>query len=1042
MVEGRLVNGQAIERIRRVGYWMYTSAPFQFIKQGLLVERADTVNVLFTTERTIWILGVCYRLSRECKSVALPVGFDADSSYLQLDSSQFLNHHQRRNISPVGPERTSAREGKRGVHHNISSIADAHRRRANTSGVVANKKKLQTIQQLQSLPSTSVPEDILQTSPTKPMFGSLVSIPSQDVLGGKRSPTTTSSPTWIPPPFPDDMLDIPSNTEHDLDVDAETETINSAKRQSMGHADRPKSSKMNRLRSWVTRTTHPMMRRKSDTTETESMASALGISSRDVANGTSSMSGSYARSRPTSPQQQPSRASMSTVDSRQRHGGASVATKVSSRGTSPVRSSDPKSLGLGSGHSRFSHLRRKSKEGSRADMRKISNSNSTNSSVQASSKRRSLMDVDYTQIPPVPAVPEAYAGSHARIGTTSISSKRPQSSSSNHNHPHGPPRRIVSGNNMMFAPMRREANVRALIGEFSSWESSAASLMMFQREWKLPSFQQVVSITTAAAWARDNKWAVTLQSESFFMAYMSMRLPRHKVTNNANSSNTAASVNGSIASGTAQGRPLSGDRSAGDPIVLRLRVAMHETESAAVSGEAWRDAMTAIIVTVDARPMPRIPVNSNNNGGGGSSSIHGRRNFTPGSISSDDARSDIITGEDSVWRMKFLETRMGQITDAFANHFWPRTGEEHAPGFNTFPRRRVESTANPPISVDKKPFRRAKGWGMIPQLLSFKTDESLQMQAQQVQTQQPPSPTMSTQTKRRQLYPAGLSIRTNVGSGVHRETSATSQDMSPIGSASDAASLRSLPGSPSLSPSQSPPRSPPLSPAGSLRSISPVLRPSAPLTPVQKRGTLGLLGAPSNAAPATSTTTTNDGDALADNLASALHIQARPPSNAPSRHSSDVSSLQSGKALRKRKAGEAGVVGMTKGGFEVVWSATDAQSTSYVMVPVPKNQSGSESPTKMHKQQRQSSRHGQQLDGEVVVHNHSQPNLKRTLESITREINMDSSYVLLLPPPPPIALDFEDNEDEDGFGDVSAVLMLRKAKSQIFLPRPLHEFER
>ncbi|KAJ1940263.1 hypothetical protein EC988_007085, partial [Linderina pennispora] len=367
-------------------------------------------------------------------------------------------------------------------------------------------------------------------------------------------------------------------------------------------------------------------------------------------------------------------------------------------------------------------------------------------------------------------------------------------------------------------------------------------------------------------------------------------------------------------------------------------------------------------------------------------------------------------------------------TEAFSNHFWPRTGEEHAPGFNTFPRRRVESSSNPPVSVDKKPYRRARGWGMIPQLLSFKTEETSQTQAQQP----PPSPTMSTQTRRRQLYPAGLSIHTNVGPNDRRETSATSQDMSPIGSASDAASIRSLPGSPLLSPSQSPPRSP----AGSPRSISPVLRQSAPLSPVQKRGTLGLLGTSSNAGPS------NSGeDSLADDLAASLHIRSRSPSNAASRQSSAVSSLQSGKALRKRKAGEAGVVGMTKGGFEVVWSATDARSTSYVMVPVPKTQTGNESPTKMQKQQRQSSRHGQYLDGESVQ-NHSQPNLKRTLESITREINMDSSYVLLLPPPPPIALDFEENEDADGFGDMSAVLMLRRAKSQIIMRRSLHEFER
>ncbi|KAJ1939232.1 hypothetical protein EC988_007368, partial [Linderina pennispora] len=405
-----------------------------------------------------------------------------------------------------------------------------------------------------------------------------------------------------------------------------------------------------------------MIRRKSDTAESESVISALGISSRDVASG----AGGSIRSRPTSPHQQPSRASMSTVDSRQRHDGAPVANKASSRSTSPVRSSDPKSLGLGSGHSRFSHLHRKSKEGSRADLRKTSNSNSTSSGgVQASSKRRSLMDVDYTHIPPVPAVPEAYSGSQTRVGGPAIASRRPQSSHSNSNSQYGQPRRIVSGGNMMFSPVRREANVRALIGEFASWESSAASLMMFQREWKLPSFQQVVNIPAAAAWARENRWSVTLQSESFFMAYLSTRLPRHKQTSNANSSNTAASVNGGTASGNAQGRPMSGDKSAGDPLVLRLRVAMHDTEGIEVSGEAWRDAMTAIIVTIDARPMPRVPASSSGHG-------HSRRNLTPNSVSSDDARSEIlITGEDNVWRMKYLETRMAQVTEAFSNHFWP-----------------------------------------------------------------------------------------------------------------------------------------------------------------------------------------------------------------------------------------------------------------------------------------------------------------------------------------------------------------------------------
>ncbi|KAJ2793199.1 hypothetical protein H4R20_006611, partial [Coemansia guatemalensis] len=70
----------------------------------------------------------------------------------------------------------------------------------------------------------------------------------------------------------------------------------------------------------------------------------------------------------------------------------------------------------------------------------------------------------------------------------------------------------------------------------------------------------------------------------------------------------------------------------------------------------------------------------------------------------------------------------------------------------------------------------------------------------------------------------------------------------------------------------------------------------------------------------------------------------------------------------------------------------------------------------------------------------SQPNLKRVLESITREINLDSSYVLLLPPPPPIDLEEDEDYGDDEFGYLATTL-LRRVKSELVIQRTLQEFE-
>ncbi|KAJ2536236.1 hypothetical protein IWW35_006690, partial [Coemansia sp. RSA 1878] len=228
-----------------------------------------------------------------------------------------------------------------------------------------------------------------------------------------------------------------------------------------------------------------------------------------------------------------------------------------------------------------------------------------------------------------------------------------------------------------------------------------------------------------------------------------------------------------------------------------------------------------------------------------------------------------------------------------------------------------------------------------------------------------------------------------------------------------------------------------------------------PASPVYKRGTLGLYS-------------NNDVSTLTDEFGQVLSVASKPPpiysassqssgassgfnlngnlsaTSIASRQATAALSVCSGghpqqtqQAQRKRKAGEAGVVGKTKGGFEVVWSAADAMSTSYVMVPVPKA-AAPESPTKILKQHH--SRINTSTDGESTG-TQSQPNLKRVLESITREINLDSSYVLLLPPPPPINMDADEDVDADDEFGYLASAVLRRVKSELCMHRTLQDFE-
>ncbi|KAJ1826216.1 hypothetical protein LPJ73_009065, partial [Coemansia sp. RSA 2703] len=314
-------------------------------------------------------------------------------------------------------------------------------------------------------------------------------------------------------------------------------------------------------------------------------------------------------------------------------------------------------------------------------------------------------------MPPVPLLPEiatrdfhssltplASAGipqermAHGKLNTSLLASaqqKRPMSSHSN------APQRMASSSTLgqgaasstVFGPSRREANVRALISDFAIWESPTASIMMFQREWKLPSFQQLVTIQAAASWAKSCGWAVTLSSETFFMGYIFYRLPK----------DVSAAQN-----------HVAGEKIVGDRLLLRMRLAMEDIEAKAVAGETWRDTITAIILTIDARVAPSCPAPSNP-----------RRNVSMGSADMDELQ-DSLSPEDHVRRMKMLEKHLAKVTESFSNHFWPRQ-EEHVPPFNTFPRRRTDEV-NSNAAVERRTIRRAHGWSMIPTLLTFKPD--------------------------------------------------------------------------------------------------------------------------------------------------------------------------------------------------------------------------------------------------------------------------------------------------------------------------------
>ncbi|KAJ1865902.1 hypothetical protein LPJ78_002302 [Coemansia sp. RSA 989] len=1017
----KIGKGQASEVFRRVGYWLYSTAPVQFIKHAMVEERNDSVNVLFSTDRSIWILGVSYRLKKNSKHVMLPVSINADGSHLQMDSSLFLtHHHQRRSGSPSRGQR--GRKQEPATPQRRSEDIPGNRRRANTSGAMMNKKKLQIITQLQNYPGMpQVPEPGTPAMTAKQGMRTLASIPSQDLLCSRESTVPPS-----PLPFPDEPMPVEHvqsavepQLRHESSFASTTPSSSFRKPSTIMQphlqTERPKSSRMDRLRSWVARTAKPI-RRKSDVA-TEQMLRDNGPVSSAMINSITS--------RPSSPQ--PSRLSSETP----RTATPTVATAAAatgirgmSRAGSSIASSglasgtDPRSLGINSPHGSGMHLRKRSKEvlgGSRF----------------GDGGRRSWNDSDVSfqqRLPPIPHIPDpngppATAGVSDRIPSGRYAGtpvhRRPRSSHSNATSQ----RRVASnasGNPVEFGRNRRETAVRSLVSDFASWESPSASIMMFQREWKLPSFQQLVTVQSATAWAKESGWTVTLSSETFFMAYIFYNLP-----------SDAASLHAHT-----PGEKISGDR-----LLLRMRLAMEDIEGKAVAGEAWRDAITAIIVTIDARIAPKC------------TTATAKRNFSQSSAETEQQlHSTNLSPEDHIKRMKMLEKHLAKVTESFANHFWPKS-EDHGPMFNTYPRRRTDEV-NAAAALERR-HRRARGWNMIPTLLTFKSDEREQPSGdkspQSAQQERSESPTLSVYTRRRHLYPMGLSIAStsdNIGM-----SAGSSHEMSAGGSAAVTPERQS--------PSQSPFPSRPSSPING-RAISPARSRNSghsqlsggngrPSSPVHKRGTLGLYSS-------------NDVNSLSDELGQSLNVSSKqppPPLHSTSSQSSGGSSgfynfsaastvsrqptamstgsnggqPQQQQQQRKRKAGEAGVVGKTKGGFEVVWSASDNMSTSYVMVPVPK--ATAESPTKMLKQ------HHSRLNVSEAdsTGTQSQPNLKRVLESITREINLDSSYVLLLPPPPPIDIDANESvDDEDEFGYLATTL-LRRVKSEMVIRRTMQDFE-
>ncbi|KAJ2343049.1 hypothetical protein GGF43_005791, partial [Coemansia sp. RSA 2618] len=352
--------GQATEVFRRMGYWLYSTAPVQFIKHAMVEERNDSVNVMFSTDRSIWILGVSYRLKKNSKHVMLPVAIQADSSHLRMDSSLFLtHHHQRRSASPSRSSR--ARKQEPAVQRRSEDIP-GNRRRANTSGAMMNKKKLQIMTQMQSYPGVPpIPEPSTPAMMPKHGLRPLASIPSQDLLRPRQNTGEPISPM----PFPDEPA-IAESTRSTIEPEADRDstcisggvsTAPGTRKSSIisqahlqATAERPKSSKIDRLRMWGARIAKPM-RRKSDVA-TELMPRENGpVSSAMI---------SSLGSRPVSPQ--PKRASADTPGV----GPRAIARVASNTGSSLASGSDPRSLGIGLGSSGLSssglHLRRRSKE--------------------------------------------------------------------------------------------------------------------------------------------------------------------------------------------------------------------------------------------------------------------------------------------------------------------------------------------------------------------------------------------------------------------------------------------------------------------------------------------------------------------------------------------------------------------------------------------------------------------------------------------------------------------------------------------------------
>ncbi|KAJ2446747.1 hypothetical protein GGF42_005613, partial [Coemansia sp. RSA 2424] len=510
----------------------------------MVEERNDSVTVLFPTEKSIWILGVSYRLKKNVKNVILPAAIETDSSHLQMDSSLFLSHHhQKRSTSPSRTQQL--RKPEAATQRRTEEVGN--RRRANTSGVMLNKKKLQGISQLQNYPGPPALPDVgssvaaataaVAALSSKHNPRALAPIPSQDLLRPKPVGPTPISPMPFPdePAVPVEAGRLGHDVDHDLDIDSDT--IASGTRQSLftqAHLqplERPKSSKMNRLRSWVARTTNPM-RRKSDVMGESPMYVLPNPSAKD--NSTTAASAVAAapppaveKSRPTSPQPHTQPASTRVSSESPRPSGLGLGLKGAARSTSTNSVGgglDSRSLGLappGAG----SRLRRKSRE----TLTTISSSLNL-----GDGQRRSWFDLDvgaHGNLPPVPTIPESATCDYNGVPSTpapataslmergalprpttvnSAAQRRPRSSHSNAPSQ----RRIVSGPSLVLCPNRREANVRSLVSDFAAWESPSASIMMFQREWKLPSFQQLISVQSATAWAKDSGWSVTLSSET------------------------------------------------------------------------------------------------------------------------------------------------------------------------------------------------------------------------------------------------------------------------------------------------------------------------------------------------------------------------------------------------------------------------------------------------------------------------------------------------------------------------------------------------